>query len=237
MPPAACSSTGSYGRSISRTSRSSAVDPATRKVVAKVPVGIDGGWLVAGDGVMWAIGNDSTELIRIDPQSLKVKRLAVDPACGATPVAHGASVWLVTGSGHLCQIDPNTGKTLAELDGAGTPHTMFWEADRIFMSNDEGGVVIVDPAAMTVEGGGSPAAGRHLRRRQIQFVPRQARRKASRCSTPTAPVWVRYTGATVGRLDLGGSHAWTVYAGLPPSNDGAPMLIAFDSFWVANVGR
>ena len=28
------------------------VDPATRKVVAKVPVGIDGGWLVAGDGVV-----------------------------------------------------------------------------------------------------------------------------------------------------------------------------------------
>jgi hypothetical protein len=48
-------------------------------------------------------------------------------------------------------------------------------------------------------------------------------------------VWVRYTGATVGRLDLGGSHAWTVYAGLPPSNDAAPMLIAFDSFWVGNV--
>ena len=34
------------------------VDPASRKVVAKVPVGIDGGWLVAGDGVLWAIGND-----------------------------------------------------------------------------------------------------------------------------------------------------------------------------------
>ena len=89
------------------------VDPATRKVVAKVPVGIDGGWLVAGDGVMWAIGNDSTELIRIDPKTLAVKRLAVDAACGATPVAHGASVWLVSGSGHLCRVDPNTGKTLA----------------------------------------------------------------------------------------------------------------------------
>ena len=82
------------------------VDPATRKVAAKVPVGIDGGWLVAGDGVLWAIGNDSTELIRIDPKTLAVKRLAVDAACGATPVAHGASVWLVSGSGHLCRIDP-----------------------------------------------------------------------------------------------------------------------------------
>ncbi len=48
-------------------------------------------------------------------------------------------------------------------------------------------------------------------------------------------VWVRYTGATVGRLDLSGSRSWTVYAGLPPSNDGAPILIAFDSFWIADV--
>ena len=77
------------------------VDPATRKVVAKVPVGIDGGWLVAGDGRLWAIGNDSTELLRIDPKTLAVKRLAVDAACGATPVANGASVWLASGSGHL----------------------------------------------------------------------------------------------------------------------------------------
>ena len=48
-------------------------------------------------------------------------------------------------------------------------------------------------------------------------------------------LWVRYLGATVGRLDLSGGPRWTVYAGLPASNDGAPMLTGFDSFWAADV--
>ena len=210
------------------------VDPATRKVVAKVPVGIDGGWLVAGDGVMWAIGNDSTELIRIDPKTLAVKRLAVDAACGATPVAHGASVWLVSGSGHLCQIDPNTGKTTAALDGAGNPHAMFWASDRIFLSNDEGGVAIVDPVAMTVEAVVPPPPAGTFDGDKYSLSSPGSQESVSMLDADGA-VWVRYTGATVGRLDLGGANTWTVYAGLPPSNDGAPMLIAFDSFWVANV--
>jgi hypothetical protein len=210
------------------------VDPATRKVVAKVPVGIDGGWLVAGDRFMWAIGNDSTELIRIDPKTLAVKRLAVDPACGGTPAASGASVSLVSGSGHLCRIDPNSGMTLAKLDGAGSPHTMFWVGDRIFLSNDEGGVVLVDPAAMTVEGVVSPPPAGTFDGAKYSLSSPGSQESVSMLGSDGA-VWVRYTGATVGRLDLSGSHAWTVYAGLPASNDAGPMLIAFDSFWVANV--
>ena len=210
------------------------VDPVTRKVAAKVPVGIDGGWLVAGDGVMWAIGNDSTELIRIDPKTLAVKRLVVDPACGATPVAHGASVWMVSGSGHLCRIDPNTGKTLAKLDGAGSPHTMFWEADRIFMSNDDGGVVIVDPATMTVEAVVPPPPAGTFDGAKYSLSSPGSQESVSMLDADGG-VWVRYTGATVGHLDLSGPRTWTVYAGLPPSNDAGPMLIAFDSFWVADI--
>ena len=210
------------------------VDPATRKVVAKVPVGIDGGWLVAGDGIMWAIGNDSTELIRIDPKTLAVKRLAVDAACGATPVAHGASVWMVSGAGHLCRVDPKTGKTLASLDGAGSPHAMFWAADRIFLSNDEGGVAIVDPVAMSVEAVVPPPPAGTFDGDKYSLSSPGSQESVSMLDAGTA-VWVRYTGATVGRLDLSEPRTWTVYAGLPPSNDGAPMLIAFDSFWVGNV--
>ena len=48
-------------------------------------------------------------------------------------------------------------------------------------------------------------------------------------------VWVRYFGATAGRLDLSGDPAWTLYAGLPVGNDGAPMLKAFNSLWAADV--
>jgi streptogramin lyase len=210
------------------------VDPATRKVVAKVPVGIDGGWLVGDKAALWAIGNDSHELIRIDPKTRTVTRFTVDPACGSTPVAGGGSVWLVSGSGHLCKIDPTTGQIVGELDGVGSPHSMFWAADRIVMPNDEGGAVVVDPAAMTVEAVVPPPPAGTFNGAKYSLSSPETQDSVSMLDAAPA-VWVRYTGATVGRLDLSGPPAWTVYAGLPPSNDGAPMLVAFDSFWAADI--
>ncbi len=96
-----------------------AVDPATRKVAATIPVGLDGRWLVGDNDALWAIGNDAHELLRIDPKTRAVTRLAVEPACGSTPLAAGGFVWLVSGSGHLCKLDPKTGLVVGELDGLG----------------------------------------------------------------------------------------------------------------------
>jgi hypothetical protein len=111
---------------------------------------------------------------------------------------------------------------------------MFWAADRIFLSNDEGGVAIVDPVAMSVEAVVPPPPAGTFDGDKYSLSSPGSQESVSMLDAGTA-VWVRYTGATVGRLDLSEPRTWTVYAGLPPSNDGAPMLIAFDSFWIANV--
>ena len=210
------------------------VDPVTRKVVAKVPVGLDGGWLVAGEGALWAIGNDSHELVRIDPKTLKVSRLALDAKCGSTPLAAGGAVWMVAPTGHLCKLDPKTGRIVAELDGVGdNAQWLFWAANRVMLPNDEGGVVIVDPEAMTIEAVvPPPPAGTFGGDKFSMSSPGSQQSVSMLDADPN--VWVRYTGATVGRLDSGAS-TWTVYAGLPLGNDGAPMLLAFDSFWAADV--
>jgi outer membrane protein assembly factor BamB len=210
------------------------VDPATRKIVAKVPVGIDGGWLIGDAEAVWAIGNDANELIRIDPATLKVTRLKTDATCGSTPLAAGGAIWLVSGSGHLCKVDPKTGTISAQMDGLGNPRALFWGANRILVANDEGGAVVVDPATMTIEATVAPPPAGTFQGAKYSLSSPGSQESVSMLDADPS-VWVRYTGATVGRLDLSGSPAWTVYAGLPPSNDGAPMLIAFDSFWAADV--
>ena len=211
------------------------VDPAERKVVAKVPVGIDGGWLKGGDVAVWAMGNDAHELMRIDPTTKVITRLAVDPRCGSTPLAAGGFVWLVSYSGHLCKLDPKTGDVLAELDGLGNAaQWLFWAADRVILPNDEGGAVVVDPTGMKIEAVVPPPPAGTVKGAKYQLSAPGSQGSVSMLGDDKG-VWVRYLGATVGRLDLSGSPRWTVYAGLPASNDGAPMLLGFDSFWAADV--
>ncbi len=211
-----------------------AVDPVSRKVTATIPVGIDGGWLVGGDGWLWAIGNDAHDLIRIDPATHGVARLAVEPDCGSTPLAAGGFVWLVSGSGHLCKLDPKTGQTVATLDGLGAVQWLFWGAGRVILPNDEGGAIVVDPTTMTIESVVPPPPPGTFEGAEYSLSSPGSQDSVSMLDAKP-DVWVRYTGATVGRLHLSDGPTWTVFAGLPSSNDGAPMLVAFDSFWAADV--
>jgi PQQ-like domain len=211
-----------------------ALDPATRKVVNKVPVGIDGGWLIAGEGAVWAIGNGAHELTRIDPRSGKVTRLSIDAKCGSTPLAAGGFAWLVADTGHLCKLDPGTGAILGELDGLEDAQHLFWAAKRVVLPDDHGGAVIVDPVALKIEAVvPPPPAGTYKGSKYSLSSPNSQETVSMLDDDPS--VWVRYFGSTVGRLDLSGDPRWTVYAGLPDGNDGAPMLIAFGAFWAADV--
>jgi RNA polymerase sigma-70 factor (ECF subfamily) len=90
------------------------VDPATRRVIARIPVGTDVN-LAAGAGAIWAVPRrpsvTATRLIRIDPRTNRVvARIAVPspggryPLFGASVIA-GPRVWVVGAMG-LLAVDP-----------------------------------------------------------------------------------------------------------------------------------
>jgi hypothetical protein len=209
-----------------------AVDPKSRKVVATIPVGLDGGWLVGGEGAEYAIGNDAHEVKRIDAATEKVTTLEIDPVCGNTPGVGGGFLWMVSWEGTLCKLDPENGKVLAKLDGFDAAFALEWAADRLLVPTQEGGVQVVDPVAMTLEATvPAPAIGTFQGMRYSLGTPGDNVGVLSDGQS----AWVRYSGATVAHLDLTGDPALTVYAGLPTGTDAAGMIKAHDSLWFSDV--
>src|SRR4029453_4912132 len=117
-----------------------------RKVVATVPVGLDGGWLVGEAGAVFSVGNDVHEVQRVDAETKELTTLAIDTACGSTPAGGGGFLWVVSWDGPLCKIDPGSGKVLAGLDGLGAAAWLNYAADRVLVPTMDGGMHVVDPA-------------------------------------------------------------------------------------------
>ena len=209
-----------------------AVDPVARTVAATVKVGIDGGWLVGDGDAVYAVGNDATDATRIDGKTRKATTLAIDPACGNTPAAGGGFLWMVSREGHLCKLDPVSGKVLAQLDGLGAPGSLHWAAGRILVPTQDGGLNIVDPDAMTLQATApAPPMGTYNGTRFSLGTPGDD----FAALTDGASAWVRFTGATVGRLDLGDDPSLTMYAGLPLGHDAPGMAKAAGSLWFSDV--
>ena len=74
----------------------SRIDPETRRVVARIPVGAGPLAVAAGAGAVWVTNRDDRTLSRIDPRTNRVARTI---RLGASPwgihVAHGR-VWVTT---------------------------------------------------------------------------------------------------------------------------------------------
>jgi len=104
----------------SATASVSRIDPATREVVATVPMGTPPqgpGHVAVGPGSVWVNVDSDDAVVRIDPRTDQVvATVPVDGACGG--VAVGRSVWV---SSRICgssvsQIDPVTGEVLTETE-------------------------------------------------------------------------------------------------------------------------
>lgn len=211
-----------------------AVDPATKQVAKTIPVGVDGGWLVGDDGTgaVYVVGNDATQAIRIDGKTKKATTFAFDAACGSSPATGGGYLWLVSWEGHLCKLDPVSGKVLAQLDGLGAAGSLHWAANRLLVPTQDGGVHIVNPQTMALEATApAPAAGTYQGTKFTLGTPGDD----FGVLTDGDSAWVRFTGATVGRLDLGDDPSLTVYAGLPLGHDAPGMAKAYGSLWFSDV--
>ena len=212
----------------------SAVDPVARKVVKTIDVGVDGGWLVGDDdlGAVYVVGNDASQATRIDGKTKKATTLSFDTACGSSPATGGGFLWMVSWEGHLCKLDPVSGKVLAQLDGLGAAGSLHWAANRLLVPTQDGGVHIVNPDTMTLEATApAPASGTYQGTKFTLGTPGDAVGVLSDGDS----AWVRFTGATVGKLDLGDDPSFTVYAGLPLGHDAPGMAKADGSLWFSDV--
>jgi YVTN family beta-propeller protein len=92
-----------------------AIDPATNRVVADVPVGSRPAALSFGDGALWVANLDDNSVSRINPGTREVVRTIATAQQPAGVAAGAGGVWVASPNGSLQLIDPtfNVVSTLA----------------------------------------------------------------------------------------------------------------------------
>ncbi|MET1755891.1 YncE family protein [Novosphingobium sp. RD2P27] len=132
----------------------SRVDPATNKVIAKIPVNPGTYYLTFGYGSLWAVSSKQQTVQRIDPKTNSVvKTIALGREPGFLAAGEGA-VWVQEqGDGTVARIDPQTndrvgrvkvGETLkyGDIDTGGGKVWLRTTEDQTF--------AVIDPNSMTV---------------------------------------------------------------------------------------
>jgi streptogramin lyase len=210
------------------------IDPATAKVATTVKAGTDGDMFFVGEDAAWLISGGS--LVRVDPATGEPTSLALDPACqiGAA-AAGGGFVWLASGNGTLCKVDPRTGKVVAHGDTLGNGVGLGIVGGKPWLAGNDNGVAIVDPTKLTVETSVPPPAPGTFEGATYSLGSAGDNTVLTSDATG-AGGWVRYTGATLGRVGLGSTPAITLYAGFPADLLPGGVVEAFGSLWVANFG-
>jgi YVTN family beta-propeller protein len=109
----------------------SRIDPASRRVVATIPVGARNlGRLIVAHGMVWVLRDDydqsrGGELIRIDPATNRVagRTLLGKNMCGGFGiVAAKDAIWVsADAQGTVIRIDPSTGRLVARIQMKGAP--------------------------------------------------------------------------------------------------------------------
>jgi YVTN family beta-propeller protein len=141
------------------------VDPATRRVVEKIPVGRDPAGVAVGGGAVWVANSLDNSVSRIDATTGRY--LTTIPGVGATPsgVAVGlGAVWVTNaGDNTVSRISPSSNKVVRPISVGNGPGAITVGAGAVWVANSlDGTVWRIDPASDTVvdtvEVGDGPSA-------------------------------------------------------------------------------
>ncbi|MHB1242325.1 MAG: protein kinase domain-containing protein [Gaiellaceae bacterium] len=101
------------------------IDPASNRLVAAVPVGIDPGAVAAGRDVVWVANQRDETVTRIDPRTRQHGRTISVGGPPSDLAVGGASVWVALGAlGEVTRIDPArdaAGRATPGLEDEGVP--------------------------------------------------------------------------------------------------------------------
>lgn len=131
------------------------VDPVSRRVVAKIPVGTDSNDVVAGAGSIWVANYGSRTVSRVNPRSNRVGKTIELPGLlgGASGIAFaGGAVWVGQTQGQgVYRIDVRTNKAKLVKTGALGPAWLAGKGNILWISNIYDGTVMrLDPRTRTV---------------------------------------------------------------------------------------
>jgi peptide/nickel transport system substrate-binding protein len=124
------------------------IDPATNRIVQRIPVGNGLRAIAVGHGAVWAATSLDGEVVRIDQRSgLVTRRIAV----GGQPVALAVSasgVWVAAEeSGTLVRIDPGAGDVVHSIPVGNGPSAVAVGFGAVWAANRQDGTVSrIDPA-------------------------------------------------------------------------------------------
>jgi len=209
-----------------------AVDPTSAKKVASVKRGQDGDWFWVGDDAAWLL--TAGHLVRIDGSSARVTTLPVDPTCGVDGAASGGGfVWLASAGG-ICKLDEKTGAVIARASGTGNGSGLAIIGDRPWVANIDGGLSILDPKSLAVATTMPAPPSGIFQGSTYSLGHPGGENTVVVGAADGATVWVRFTGATIGRVKVGGDPSITVFAGFMASTFAGGLTQAFGSLWLAN---
>jgi hypothetical protein len=210
------------------------VDPASAKVAETVEAGADGDLFAVGDGAAWLISGGS--LVRVDGATAKVATYPIPAACEAAGLAVGGGyVWIASSGGSLCKVDEKSGKLIQQGTGAGLGAGITIVNGAPWLPGADDGLSIVD-ATTLAEATALPPPLPGSFEGSTYSLGRAAENTVIAGAADGKTGWVRYTGATIGRVTVGADPAIVLYAGFPADILGGGILEAFDSLWVANFG-
>jgi hypothetical protein len=211
------------------------VDPATRTIVATVKMGQDGDLFWVGDDAAWLVSGGN--LVRIDATTSKTKTYPLDPSCEAAGgAAGGGFVWLADPGGGICKVDAQIGAVVAHGTGAGRGNGMTLVGGTPWLASGDNGLSIIDPTDLTVATALAPPAPGSFNGSTWSIGQAGGDSTVVVGNADGTSGWIRFTGATIGRVSLTGTPGIRLFAGLPADLLAGGVVEAFGSLWVTNFG-
>jgi YVTN family beta-propeller protein len=132
------------------------IDPATNRVVASIPVGVEPWYIAASDTAVWLSDWRTNAVVRVDPVANRVVATVANLPAGPTGIAIAPdAVWVASSRADtLTRIDPATNQVAASVATDLVPLPVLYAYGSVWVRNEfregSGTVQRVDPATNRV---------------------------------------------------------------------------------------
>lgn len=153
LPKAVAVSTGAVWAGKGDTRSLVRIDPASDRVVATIPIGIEAWYIAASDTAVWATDWRSNTVVRVDPATGRLVATIPNLPAGPTGIAIApGAVWVASSrAGTLTKIDSATNQVVDTVRTDMTPLPVAYAYGSVWVRNEfqegNGTVQRVDPAA------------------------------------------------------------------------------------------
>jgi DNA-binding beta-propeller fold protein YncE len=128
------------------------VDLRTRRVTATIRPDGDALDVALLDDRAWVVDNDSSRLAVYDARTGARRGRSIGIARPFSIAAAGRYVWVTTEQGELVRVPVDGGRPASVVVGGEGPRLVEADAHGVWVVDDRGGVVLVDPQKLTVVG-------------------------------------------------------------------------------------